>query len=54
MEVAAPDVLECSVQFAMMVMALPAYVYQGEQIHIQYVVQTDKIIKPSIQRAFIF
>ncbi len=47
MEVAAPDVSECSVQYAMMVMVLPAYVCQGEQIHIQYVVQMDKIIKPS-------
>ncbi|SPW34206.1 Uncharacterised protein [Elizabethkingia miricola] len=44
---AAPDVSGCFVQYVMTVMALPAYVCQEGQIHIPYVVQTDKIIKPS-------
>ncbi len=45
MVVVAPAVLGCSAQYAMTVMALPAYVCQEARIHIRYVAQTDKIIK---------
>ncbi|MDV3720146.1 hypothetical protein CMU38_13010 [Elizabethkingia anophelis] len=52
--VAAPDVLECYVQYAMMAMVLPVYAYQGGQIHFPYAVQTDRKISSQLEGFYFF